>query len=101
MTTVKLTKSGVEKLTPEAGEVVIWDAELPGFGVRVKTSGVKSYVVQYRHRETGTSRRKTIGQHGLVVSKSARSRNQSLTEKKASGPSMTRDRSTGPGNRDR
>jgi integrase len=63
----KLTKSAVERLSPADADYVIWDAELPGFGVRVKPSGVKSYVVQYRNRKTGTSRRKTLGQHGPLL----------------------------------
>ena len=37
---------------------------LPGFGVRVKPTGVRSYIVQYRTREDGTSKRMTVGQHG-------------------------------------
>ena len=56
----KLNKSTVERLSPTDADYVVWDADLPGFGVRVKPSGVKSYVVQYRNRQTGTSRRKTI-----------------------------------------
>ncbi len=63
----KLTKSVVERLSPADADYVVWDAELPGFGVRVKPSGVKSYVVQYRNRKTGASRRKTIGQHGPLL----------------------------------
>jgi integrase len=63
----KLTKSFVERLSPADTDYVVWDAELPGFGVRVKPSGVKSYVVQYRNRKTGASRRKTIGQHGPLL----------------------------------
>jgi integrase len=63
----KLTKSTVEKLTPANADYIVWDADLPGFGVRVKPSGVKSYVVQYRNRQTGASRRKTIGQHGPLL----------------------------------
>ena len=63
----KLTKTVVEKLSPAIAEYVAWDEELPGFGVRVKPSGVKSYVVQYRNRKTGVSRRKTIGQHGPLL----------------------------------
>jgi hypothetical protein len=45
---VKITKRIVE--TPEAREkdYVIWDDELSGFGLRVFSSGKRSYVVQYR-----------------------------------------------------
>ena len=63
----RLTKSVVDRLKPAAADYLLWDAELPGFGVRVKPSGVKSYLVQYRNRKTGVSRRKTIGQHGPLL----------------------------------
>lgn len=73
----KLTKSVVESLSPVNEDYLVWDAQLPGFGVRVKPSGVKSYVVQYRSRKTGASRRKTIGQHGpLLTFHKARERAQ-------------------------
>jgi integrase len=62
-----LTKSTVDSLLPANADYVVWDKQLPGFGVRVKPSGVKSYVVQYRNRKTGASRRKTIGQHGPLL----------------------------------
>jgi integrase len=67
MATQKLTKSVTERFAPAEADYVVWDAELPGFGVRVKPSGVKSYVVQYRNRKTGASRRQTIGQHGPLL----------------------------------
>ena len=67
MATQKLTKVTVDKLAPGAEDYVIWDAALPGFGIRVKPSNVKSYIVQYRNRKTSTSRRKTIGQHGPLL----------------------------------
>src|SRR6516165_3128439 len=64
----KLTKSVVDRLSSRATEYVIWDAELPGFGIRVKPTGIKSFVVQYRNRKTGSSRRKTLGQYGSLLS---------------------------------
>ena len=64
----KLTKSVVDRLSIRATEYVIWDAELPGFGIRVKPTGIKSFVVQYRNRKTGSSRRKTLGQYGPLLS---------------------------------
>jgi integrase len=63
----KLTKSVVEGLSLSNDDYVVWDAEFPGFGVRVKPSGVKSYIVQYRNRKTGASRRATIGQRGPLL----------------------------------
>jgi hypothetical protein len=63
----KLTKSAVESLEPSDQDCVIWDTALPGFGIRVKPSNVKSYIVQYRNRKSGASRRKTIGQHGPLL----------------------------------
>ena len=63
----KLAKSVVERLVPASTDYFAWDVELPGFGVRVKPSGIKSYIIQYRNRKTGASRRKTIGQHGPLL----------------------------------
>jgi integrase len=50
----KLTKSAVEQIPVEETDVVVWDTALPGFGIRVKPTGVRSYIIQYRDRTTGT-----------------------------------------------
>lgn len=63
-----LSKSIVDGLKAPTTETVYWDSSLPGFGIRVKPSGFKSYLIQYRVRETGRSKRKTIGQHGPLLS---------------------------------
>lgn len=68
MPKVKLSKSVIDKLEPDEKDVIYWDAGLSGFGLRVKSNGTKSYVVQYRNRQTGRSRRKTIGRHGPLMS---------------------------------
>ena len=63
----KVTKRAVDALTAEGGkEAVLWDSEVKGFGVRVRASGAKSYIVHYR---VGTGRgspirKMTIGQPG-------------------------------------
>jgi integrase len=67
MTITKLSKTSIEALTPKRSDYVVWDSVQPGFGVRVRPTGVKSYVVQYRNRRTGESRRKTLGQHGPLL----------------------------------
>ncbi len=67
MATLRLTKSIVENLTTREGDLIVWDEALPGFGVRVKPSGFRSYILQYRAAETGASRRLTIGRHGPLM----------------------------------
>ena len=63
----KLSKAAVERLQAGARELVVWDDALEGFGVRIKPTGVKSYIVQYRNRTTGASKRLTLGQHGPLL----------------------------------
>ncbi|MBN9508896.1 MAG: hypothetical protein J0I21_07210 [Alphaproteobacteria bacterium] len=47
----KITKRAVDALQPSKGQdVFIWDSELRGFGVRVKPSGVKTFLIQTRQR---------------------------------------------------
>ena len=66
-----LTKTLVERIQPIDRDIFEWDDRLKGFGVRVKPSGVRSYVVQYRNRH-GRSRRITIGRHGRWTAEEAR-----------------------------
>jgi integrase len=63
----RLSKTVVERIKAADQDVVVWDNTLPGFGVRVKPSGVRSYIIQYRNRNTSASRRLTIGQHGPLL----------------------------------
>jgi hypothetical protein len=44
----RITKRIVDKLKPRPSEYTIWDAQMPGFGVRVRPTGAASYVVLYR-----------------------------------------------------
>ena len=46
---VKLTKTSVRGLKPQANkQVVYWDSQLPGFGIRVSAGGAKTYFYQGR-----------------------------------------------------
>jgi len=66
----KITKRVVDAAVPTDKDYVIWDDELPGFGLRIFTSGKRSYVIQYR--AGGRSRRYTIGLHGVWTPETAR-----------------------------
>ena len=62
----KLTKRIVDATRATKGEIFLWDDELPGFGLRVKASGAKSFLVQYRNAN-GRSRRLTLGRYGVLT----------------------------------
>ncbi|WP_317057901.1 tyrosine-type recombinase/integrase [Roseovarius rhodophyticola] len=68
MPKTQLTKTRIDRTQPGNRDVIYWDRALPGFGLRVKSTGVKSFVVQYRNRQTGRSKRKTLGQYGPTMS---------------------------------
>jgi len=67
----RLTKKAVDGARTVKGELFLWDDELPGFGLRVKPSGAKSFLVQYRNAN-GRSRRLTIGRYGVLTAEEAR-----------------------------
>lgn len=67
----KLTKRVVEGLQPEENEFIVWDTEIPGFGVRVRPSGRRVYILKYRTK-TGTPRKPAIGRHGSITAEQAR-----------------------------
>ncbi len=68
----KVTVRSVDALKPKRDrDVFLWDGELRGFGVRVKPSGLKSYLIQYRNADGGT-RRLVLGRHGVMTAKRAR-----------------------------
>ena len=71
MPTVALTDKRVRDLQPEAKTVFLWDARLPGFGVRITPAGTKAYVVGYRVRRRW--RLTTIGRVGETSLSAARS----------------------------
>jgi len=68
----RLTKRVADATRAASGrDVFVWDSELRGFGLRVKPTGLKTYLVQYRNAE-GCTRRLVLGQHGVLTPEQAR-----------------------------
>jgi integrase len=86
----KLTKRSIERLEATDKEYMLWDDDLSGFGVRVMPSGRKSYLVQYR--AAGRTRRRTIGQHGVLTADEARTQARILLGEVAKGGNPAEDR---------
>jgi integrase len=66
----KLTKRTVDAAEPATERYVVWDSALKGFGLRVETSGTKTFLVRYR-----IARRKrfvAIGRFGQLTPEQAR-----------------------------
>ena len=66
---MKLTKSAIDKAvfqgTSNRAAYILWDNEIPGFGIRIYPSGKKSFVISYRFN--GRSRQQTIGAYGVFT----------------------------------
>lgn len=72
---MKLTKTAVDAIAPEAERFTVWDTELPKFGVKVQPSGHKSYVVRFRPDGGGrkaSMKEAQIGVHPVVTVQEAR-----------------------------
>jgi integrase len=67
----RLTKSIVDGLTPKSKDLVVWDRDLKGFGVKVTPTGKKIYFAFYRTM-SGQQRKPSIGLHGKVTAEEAR-----------------------------
>ncbi|MBU0513856.1 MAG: tyrosine-type recombinase/integrase [Proteobacteria bacterium] len=71
MPVTKLTKRFINGLTTPGNEQVYWDEDLPGFGLRVRPSGRRTFIVQYRNAQ-GRTRKVTIGLYGHLTPDEAR-----------------------------
>ena len=68
---MKITKRTVDSIPlPTKGYALHWDDELKGFGLRVTSSGVKSFILQKRIH--GKDHRITLGRYGEITTEQAR-----------------------------
>ena len=76
MTTQRITKRTVDALQSTGREFTAWDDTVSGFGVRVRPTGAKSYVVVYRAGagRGAPVRRYTIAAVGKITPELARAR---------------------------
>lgn len=67
----KLTKALIRELKTDEKDLYVWDTSTTGFGVRVKASGIKTYILQYRNK-FGRVKRLSIGRVGELTLDEAR-----------------------------
>jgi integrase len=76
-----LTITQIERAkAPVEGRIVIWDHDLPGFGVRVFPSGKRSFILRYRLPGSRQKETATLGTYGPVTLIQARSRAKELLQ---------------------
>jgi integrase len=69
----RITQKLISKLMPPpAGNLIEYDSEIPGFGVRITAAGVVAFVLNYRL--LGRERRYTIGRYPELTATAARER---------------------------
>lgn len=71
MPKVKLTKSAVERQPVGPKDIELWDTETPGFYCKVTPKGRRVFLAFYR-TQTGTKRKVTLGQFGVLTVEQAR-----------------------------
>lgn len=67
---MRLSKRTVDALAPREGRYTVWCEALPGFGVRVESSGRKTFICRYR--QGGKRRQYTIGSAQVLTAEEAR-----------------------------
>lgn len=89
----RLTKRLVDQLVVPEGraEGFVWDASLPGFGLRIMASGRKTYLIQYRDTH-GRTRRYALGAHGVLTPEQARTLAQDALARVRAGDSPSQER---------
>ena len=87
----KLTKRFVDALRPVTRDTLYRDDDLKGFALRVKPSGVRTWVVQYRNL-AGRTRKLKLGKVGVLTPEEAREAAQEALRGAAKGKDPSADR---------
>ena len=89
----KLTKRLVEAAHAKGADLFLWDDDLAGFGLRVRPSGKRTLIVQYRTRER-RARRRVLGSFPIMTVDQARrlTREWLVAAQRGEDPAETLDR---------
>ena len=71
MANMRLTVRTVEAVKPEEKDVILWDSEIPSFGLKVTPKGKRSFILFYRTADH-TQRKPTIGSYPALKPEQAR-----------------------------
>jgi integrase len=85
---VRLTKTAVEKAEVRDTRYDLWDVELAGFGLRIEKSGTKTFIIRHRTDGGGRSaprRFMTVARYGTLTVEQARKKAKVLLGAAASG----------------
>jgi integrase len=89
----KLTKRNVDRLTPNGKRFIVWDNEFTGFGLRIASTGLKTFVVRYRAEgggRTAPQHLMAIGRYGVLTPEEARKRAKTILGSVARGEDPAR-----------
>lgn len=89
----KLTKRIVDTAEARPAEYFVWDSDIPGFGLRVRPSGRKGYVVQYHAGRR--SRRISLGPSTVLTCEQARTRAITIVAAARNGEAPAAERGAG------
>ena len=70
----KLTNRTIEDLKPNQKNYIVWDSQVKGLGIRINSSGKKTFILKYRlgHGRKAKVRKPLIGVYGVVRTEQAR-----------------------------
>jgi integrase len=87
----RLTKSVVENVEPGSKDIIVWDRDVKGFGLKVTPKGKSVYFAYYR-AANGQQRRPVVGVHGVMTAEDARQISRKWIGSAFAGQDVSQDR---------